>query len=336
MKQLGSFVRSLMAGSSGIARAPISLGAIDLGDEERELTFHVEHYRADPDALSVEQTQVWGALCLYCLARCATVGRDCPLLRASFSSSQVRTIRRGVDFWRRKEMAGAREAEPLVDQLRVEDVPTTSPHPDDSRAEGAPVEVEWLPADGEQCRLRIRLNQEVESEPLVVRLLVSDPLDVTAELVGSGTNVVTKGQMGVLIDDEWQPLALRFPDAGGRIVRRIEIVDLRGGAGQSLDVPPECRPRSLPAPSSTAPTPAPDAEDPDWAGSVEGPQTRLLLLQLAKHGAVTEDEAIRILGSHRALRRFSLEFERHTTKLPFRVRIETTDAGKRFVREGDR
>ncbi len=51
---------------------------------------------------------------------------------------------------------------------------------------------------------------------------------------------------------------------------------------------------------------------------------------------MTEEEMVGILGSARAFRRFSLDFEEHERKLPFRVRIEAGEGGKRYVREGDR
>ena len=57
---------------------------------------------------------------------------------------------------------------------------------------------------------------------------------------------------------------------------------------------------------------------------------------LEKHGVVTEPEVTDLLGSPRAFRRFSLEFDLHLPKLPFRVRIETAESGKRYVKEADR
>ena len=61
-----------------------------------------------------------------------------------------------------------------------------------------------------------------------------------------------------------------------------------------------------------------------------------LRLDIASEAIVTEPEVTNLLGSPRAFRRFSLEFDVHLAKLPFRVRIETGEGGKRYVREGDR
>jgi hypothetical protein len=73
-----------------------------------------------------------------------------------------------------------------------------------------------------------------------------------------------------------------------------------------------------------------------WADTIADESIRKVFLHLEKHGAVTEPEVTGLLGSPRAFRRFSLEFDQHLTKLPFRVRIETGESGKRYVREEER
>jgi hypothetical protein len=67
----------------------------------------------------------------------------------------------------------------------------------------------------------------------------------------------------------------------------------------------------------------------------EGP-VRQLFAHLALHGCVTEPEAVGMLGSPRALRRFARRFERLTEQLPFQVRIEMIRGVKRYVLEGTR
>jgi hypothetical protein len=86
-----------------------------------------------------------------------------------------------------------------------------------------------------------------------------------------------------------------------------------------------------PMPPSSSP-PAPEG----WAGTIVDEGARKVFLHIEKHGVVTEPEVTSLLGSPRAFRRFSLSFDEHLPKLPFRVRIETADGGKRYVREGDR
>ena len=88
--------------------------------------------------------------------------------------------------------------------------------------------------------------------------------------------------------------------------------------------------RNEEASPSTPPPPAPEG----WAGTIADEGIRKVFLHIAKHGVVTEPEVTHLLGSPRAFRRFSLEFEAHLPKLPFQVRIETAEGGKRYVREG--
>ncbi len=87
-----------------------------------------------------------------------------------------------------------------------------------------------------------------------------------------------------------------------------------------------------PSKPPSIPPPAPEG----WAGTIADEGIRKVFLHIEKHGVVTEPEVTTILGSPRAFRRFSLEFETHLPKLPFKVRIETADGGKRYVREGAR
>ena len=70
-----------------------------------------------------------------------------------------------------------------------------------------------------------------------------------------------------------------------------------------------------------------------WAGTIADEAIRRVFLHIERHGAVTEPEVTTLLGSPRAFRRFSLEFETHLAKLPFKVRVESGDGGKRYVRE---
>jgi len=61
---------------------------------------------------------------------------------------------------------------------------------------------------------------------------------------------------------------------------------------------------------------------------------RRLFEHLAEHSAVTEAEAVTLLGSPRAVRKFSNEFEEYEKRAPFRVRIDVVAGVKRYVREG--
>ena len=70
-----------------------------------------------------------------------------------------------------------------------------------------------------------------------------------------------------------------------------------------------------------------------WIDDLPDDGVRHLFRHLAKHGAVTESEASSLLGSGRALRRFSREFESLAKKAPFEVRIDVIGGVKRYVRE---
>lgn len=83
---------------------------------------------------------------------------------------------------------------------------------------------------------------------------------------------------------------------------------------------------------AASPTPA-AAGDASWLDELDG-GVRQLFAHLAAHGAVTETEAQAMLGSPRAVRRFSARFEEHAAKAPFDIRIDSVGGVKRYVREG--
>jgi hypothetical protein len=83
-----------------------------------------------------------------------------------------------------------------------------------------------------------------------------------------------------------------------------------------------------------APVPLPAPEG--WAGTIADENLRKVFLHIEKHGVITELEVTNLLGSPRAFRRFSLEFDQYLPKLPFKVRTEAAEGGKRYVREDSR
>ncbi len=72
----------------------------------------------------------------------------------------------------------------------------------------------------------------------------------------------------------------------------------------------------------------------EWLDELPDAGIRQLFLHLAEHGAVTESEAVNMLGSPRAARRFDLQFDKLAAKAPFNVRIDVVAGVKRYVREG--
>lgn len=86
------------------------------------------------------------------------------------------------------------------------------------------------------------------------------------------------------------------------------------------------------APATTGPAP-PVVEADDWLNALPDEGARRVFGHIAKHGEVTEAELGHLLGSPRAARRFAVGFDAHLPLIPFIVRIETSDAGKRYVKE---
>jgi hypothetical protein len=92
-------------------------------------------------------------------------------------------------------------------------------------------------------------------------------------------------------------------------------------------------PVSAKAPGA-AEAPKPAATGRAWLEAFADAGVRELFEHLAAHGVVTEDQAAKMLGGARGVRRFSGAFEEHIKKAPFIVRIETVGGVKRYVREG--
>ena len=69
-----------------------------------------------------------------------------------------------------------------------------------------------------------------------------------------------------------------------------------------------------------------------WWGKISDGSLRKAFLYIEQHGSIRETDLIALMGSARAARRFSIELERHRDLLPFEVRIESTDAGKCYLK----
>ena len=80
--------------------------------------------------------------------------------------------------------------------------------------------------------------------------------------------------------------------------------------------------------------PAPLETGGNWLHTLPEGGIRDLFAHLSAHGTVTEEEAVRFLGSARALRRLSKDFEALAAKAPFNVEIRDVGGVKRYVREG--
>jgi hypothetical protein len=81
------------------------------------------------------------------------------------------------------------------------------------------------------------------------------------------------------------------------------------------------------------PTLAPPAPA-QWTDRLPDDGTRQVFTHLYDHGSITEEEAARMLGGARQLRRFSLRFEELVPLTPLKVQIENAAGVKRYVRKG--
>ena len=73
--------------------------------------------------------------------------------------------------------------------------------------------------------------------------------------------------------------------------------------------------------------------DENWKNIFEDATVGKIFIHIDEHGSITELELNQILGSPRKVRKFALCFENYLSKVPFSVKIETHESGKRYVKE---
>ena len=100
--------------------------------------------------------------------------------------------------------------------------------------------------------------------------------------------------------------------------------------GRRYDVTPV-----LGASRQAAAAPSNDTTTRAWLLQMPDDGARLIFEHLAQHGILTEDDAMTLLGSARALRRFAARFDELVLLAPFTVRIQSVSGIKRYVREGN-
>lgn len=205
------------------------------------------------------------------------------------------------------------------------------------------VEVENAPAVMKLHRLRLRVIfpkgtttslgfAAARSIDLALRALERDDVDVVIRDV-VGPSELRAGRLRVSVGEAWTEVffSLEGPD-DGRVrmevfhpdnVERVRCEPLEpwysvsGRAASSSGTGP---------PSSRTPS--------SWADAIGDEAVRKVFEHIERHSAITETEATRLLGSPRAFRRFSAALDDYFSKLPFRIRTEIAESGKRYVREG--
>lgn len=194
-------------------------------------------------------------------------------------------------------------------------------------------------------RLRLRLVHDAEqsaglpferSAPVDLVIRAVDRPDVRGVVADvNGPGVRKGGRLHVPVEDGWTEVVftltgpheeqVRIEVAHPDDVERVTPALVEGwfvveGAGGGGVAPPETG----------------DDERPGWLDELPDDGTRRVFAHLARHRVVTEAEAVEMLGSARAFRRFSLHFEDLCGHTPLRVRIEVTPQGKRYVVAGGR
>lgn len=184
------------------------------------------------------------------------------------------------------------------------------------------------------------LPLEKKTVDVAVRVLDRSDVQVVLRDV-QGPGALRSGGVQLGVDDDWTefyfklegPLDERvrvefFHPDNPRLVSACTLATLFDVAGV---VRKGDGPRRTPS-SSRITAVAPSS----WSEQFADEGVRQVFLHIEKHGAITEAEATKMLGSSRAFRRFSAEFETHEQKAPFRVRIDSGAEGKRYVRTEER
>jgi PglZ domain len=71
----------------------------------------------------------------------------------------------------------------------------------------------------------------------------------------------------------------------------------------------------------------------DWRNNFDDAKIEQVFSHLEEHNSLTEVELNQILGSPRKARRFAGNLEQYLTKIPFSIKVETTNSGKRYVKD---
>ncbi len=230
------------------------------------------------------------------------------------------------------------------------------------------LEAEALPDEQGFRALRVRLLPAPQPQGALgfaspaavdVALRVPGRPDLRAIVKDAGDPPAINGRVSLPVDDAWRSILFSLegerderaqvevfhPDGVERVepcspgawfgVEGRNVLPLAGAGPDAPEAPPA---RKSPAkkkgapPASAAPAEVPPTEA--WGTAFEDASVARVFLHIGKHGTITEEEAVVLLGSPRALRRFSLAFEENVKRIPFQVRIETSASGKRYVREG--
>ena len=190
-----------------------------------------------------------------------------------------------------------------------------------------------------RVRLRLKLSEgqlgftNANAVTLALRAVGAPEVrPVLKDVNGLGT--IQDGKLRMAVGDDWSELCFSLEAPSSDKVR-VEFFHPDG-----VEQVAKCEladwfevdwKRGMPEPVT-----APTDRMLDWADALIDEGVRRVFIHLAQHGSITEGEVIGFVGSARAFRRFSLDFDEHARKVPFRVRIEPGADGKRYVKEGEK
>ncbi|MBI4818905.1 MAG: BREX-6 system phosphatase PglZ, partial [Deltaproteobacteria bacterium] len=230
------------------------------------------------------------------------------------------------------------------------------------RAEGrslaeCAIEAEALPDVVGLHRLRVRLVLDKErsslgftaSSRISVALRVPERADITTALRdATGAGTLQNGRLQLPVSQTWTELffalegprderarvELHHPDGVETVRAAMPEAWFSVGSRLSRSAParPET-PRPTRRPSKPPPVETTTTTVLAWADAFETEAVRKVFVHIEKHGAITEPEVTQFLGSPRAFRTFSREFDGYLLKLPFKVRVESGEGGKRYVKD---
>lgn len=172
-----------------------------------------------------------------------------------------------------------------------------------------------------------------------VGMRVPNRPDIEATLKDvSGPAVLQNGRVKLPLGEAWTEVffALAGPnDERVRIevfhpdnIERVQSTMPEAWFSVSGGAAPAAKPAEA---AAKAPEPAAS-----WADAIADEGMRKVFLHIHKHRLITETEVIKFLGSPKAIFKFSREIDKYLDKLPFRVRVEPGDGGKRYVREEEK
>jgi hypothetical protein len=146
--------------------------------------------------------------------------------------------------------------------------------------------------------------------------------------------VLRTGRVQVPVSDDWTEVFFGLEGPSDERVR-VEIYHPDNIEKVRSATPEQWYSVSGTTSSKTPAAPAPVVPS-AWADTIADENIRKVFLHIEKNGVIAETEVMTLLGSRSTMRRFTLEFDLLLAKLPFKVRIEPGEGGKRYIREEDR